>query len=75
MELLGSFDNSRPHRIQVNVARQLRQIFINFDKNRLVSPLKQMSGTLSFYVEIGGVRSVYVPHDLGEIAAGVSINR
>jgi len=48
-------DNSRPYRIEMNVAHQLQEIGVFVADNGLVAVLKKMSGSLVAQIENHGV--------------------
>ena len=52
----------------MDVSRKLFCIFIDINKDRFVTALKKMTSSLALYVKVGGVSTVYMSHDLWEIA-------
>ena len=65
---LRSGNNPCPNRIQVDVARKFRDVFICFNEDRLISTLKEVARPLSLDVEVGGVGTVYVAHKLRQVS-------
>ena len=45
-------------------------IFLLFHQYRPVSPLEKVTGTVSFDIEIGGIRSIDMVQNLRKIASG-----
>jgi len=54
----------------MQIARKLFGVSIDFDQNRLVTALEQMTGPGAFDVKISGIGAVDVMHDLGQIGPG-----
>ena len=51
----------------MNVSRQFFCVFISFNKDSLISPLEQVTGSFPFRVKIVGIGAIDVGHYLGKI--------
>ena len=65
-----SGDYSHLYRIEVDVAGKFRRVLVGLNEDRLEASLEKMPGPLPLDVEVGGVRAVYVPHDLRQVPFG-----
>ena len=52
----------------MDVAGEFRCVFIRFNQDSLESALEQVAGPFSLNIEVGRISSVYMPHDLRQVA-------
>ncbi len=57
------FDDSRPQRIQMNVAHQFQKIDVFLTKNRFIAVLEQMAASVASPVEASGIAAQQSSHD------------
>src|SRR5208337_2082802 len=63
IQFFKRLDNSRPQRIEVNVAHQLQEIDLFLAKNRLVAILKQMPASVTAPVKVPGITAQQAAHN------------
>lgn len=64
--LIRKSNHSGPDRVEVDVTDQFQQIAVGIDQERLVPPLKQMTGPLVFAIDELGVAKPDILHDAGK---------